>query len=168
MIQETMCQLWGTQEQEVHRACKEYVLLTASRQDIKSGKFKHSYHLIFPQIHLECNSGRLKQLAQKLSKHEGLQARGKNGERLGMIDSKVYSRYQNYRLVESCKKATTWSGVEAAGVLKGSFGEENVNVGLNAFPSNASARSRSAGHGTFNAKRRKRGHVNTEEAKYAP
>jgi hypothetical protein len=67
-----------------------------------TGKYKHSY-VIFPQIYFYGNNGLMKKFVHSLQGDPRLQARGKKGESICMIDDNVYHRDQSFRLVESCK-----------------------------------------------------------------
>ena len=76
-------------------------VLTASRQLPSS--FKHSFHVVFPQLGFRKNHGRMREFAKDLAELPGLQALGRSGEPHSLLDPGVYNRNQNFRLVESWK-----------------------------------------------------------------
>lgn len=81
------------------------VITTASRYS--GGKFKHSFHAVFPSIGFSRNNGILKSFAQHVSSLPELQGLSAKGEPMPIIDTKVYSRNQVFRIVESWKFTDT-------------------------------------------------------------
>ena len=74
---------------------------TASRQS--GALFKHSFHIVFPTIGFHRNNGALKKFVQSLAALPQLQGYDKDGQPMPIVDSKVYSRNQVFRLTESWK-----------------------------------------------------------------
>lgn len=82
--------------------CAQHVvILDGSRSTNNS--YKHSFHLIFPRIGFDCNHGQLRIMAKQLSTLPNMQACGRNGRPQSLLDAGVYTRNQNFRLVESWK-----------------------------------------------------------------
>ncbi len=77
------------------------VVMTASRPSL--GRFKHSFHLLFRNIGFSCNHGILKEWVEKIALLPELQGLNRKGVASSVIDTKVYSRNQVFRLVESWK-----------------------------------------------------------------
>ena len=95
----------GTKRWQIEPKCwASVVVLTASRV-VQTG-YKHSYHLVYPAIGFQRNHGALRAFARELAVMPALQAKGKRGEQLSLLDSKVYNRNQAFRLVESWKYAS--------------------------------------------------------------
>ena len=112
VIKEQLILTWPDKFQHAGHVIEDVIILIASRHvDVCSGvtdgmgtgKYKHSYHVIFPQIYFYGNNGLMKKFVQSLQGDPRLQARGKKGESICMIDGNVYHRDQPFRLVESCK-----------------------------------------------------------------
>jgi hypothetical protein len=81
------------------------VITTASRYSWE--KFKHSFHAVFPSIGFSLNNGIIKSFAQHFSSLPELQGLSAKGEPMPIIDAKVYSRNQVFRIVESWKFTDT-------------------------------------------------------------
>ena len=77
------------------------VITTASRQS--GALFKHSFHIVFPTIGFSRNNGVLKIFVQGLAALPELQGYGKDGQSMSIVDTKVYSRNQVFRMTESWK-----------------------------------------------------------------
>jgi hypothetical protein len=117
-IEEAMCRMWREEmESRGETEIKKEVLI-ASRHDTTANRFKHSYHVIFPEIYCEGNNDRLKDLVKTLGENPQLHRRGKAGQPMCAIDGNVYSKWQNFRMVESCKKTEEWSLGRDVGTLR--------------------------------------------------
>lgn len=81
------------------------VITTASRYS--GGKFKNSFRTVFPSIGFSRNNGILKSFAQHVSSLPELQGLSAKGEPMPIIDTKIYSRNQVFRIVESWKFTDT-------------------------------------------------------------
>tara|TARA_X000000368_G_scaffold262813_1_gene208030 strand:- start:202 stop:1182 length:981 start_codon:yes stop_codon:yes gene_type:complete len=105
VIKEALAYHWQNEFEATSGALDDVVVLTASRhvEDATQRKYKHSYHVIFPQVYFHGNTGAMKSLVQSLQTDPRLQAQGKKGERVCMLDGNVYHMDQPFRLVESCK-----------------------------------------------------------------
>jgi hypothetical protein len=77
------------------------VVTTASR--MTGAVFKHSYHIVFPEIGFSSNSGELKTFAKHLKNLDTMQANNIKLEPTSLIDTSVYSKDQNLRIIESWK-----------------------------------------------------------------
>ena len=77
------------------------VITTASRQ--AGALFKHSFHIVFPTIGFSRNNGVLKNFVQGLAALPELQGYGKDRQMMSIVDTKVYSRNQVFRMIESWK-----------------------------------------------------------------
>jgi hypothetical protein len=77
------------------------VVTTASR--MTGAVFKHSYHIVFPEIGFSSNSGELKTFAKYLKNLDTMQANNIKLEPTSLIDTSVYSKDQNLRIIESWK-----------------------------------------------------------------
>jgi hypothetical protein len=77
------------------------VVMTVSRPSL--GRFKHSVHLLFRNIRFSCNHGILKKWVKKIALLPELQGLNSKGVASSVIDTKVYSQNQVFRLVESWK-----------------------------------------------------------------
>ena len=86
-----------------HGAIQDVVITTGSRP--AKGKFKHSYHLVYPRIGFEWsgNFGGMRTFAQWVVPLQALQALNDKGGNMSLLDVNVYSRDQNFRLTESWK-----------------------------------------------------------------
>ena len=112
-VKEQLIHTWPEKFQDTGHVIEDVIILIASRyvdvivdgcdNGTGTGKYKHSYHVIFPQIYFYGNYGLMKQFVHSLQGDPMLQARGKNGEPICMIDGNVYHRDQPFRLIESCK-----------------------------------------------------------------
>ena len=121
VVKEQLIHTWPEKFQDEGHVIEDVIILIASRHvDVivdgcdngtGTGKYKHSYHVIFPQIYFYGNSGLMKQFVHSLQGDPRLQARGKNGEPICMIDGNVYHRDQPFRLIESYKLKDGSSGV---------------------------------------------------------
>jgi hypothetical protein len=107
-IEETMRSMWQAEMSNGGGRELRKEVLMASRQDLAAKRYKHSYHVIFPEIYCEGNNDRLKELVKTLGENPQLQRRGKAGQPMCAIDGNVYSKWQNFRMVESCKKTEEW------------------------------------------------------------
>ena len=105
VIKEALAYHWKNEFKAAGSALDDVVVLTASIhvEATTQRKYKHSYHVIFPQIYFDGNTGLIKSLVQSLQTDPRLQAQGKKGERVCMLDGNVYHTDQPFRLVESCK-----------------------------------------------------------------
>lgn len=105
VIKEVLTYHWRGEFETTGGALDDVVVLTASRhvEAAAQRKYKHSYHVIFPQIYFDGNTGLMKSLVQSLQNEPRLQALGKRGEPVCMLDGNVYHTDQPFRLVESCK-----------------------------------------------------------------
>ncbi len=81
------------------------VITTTSRYS--GEKFKHSFHAVFPSIGFSRNNDILKSFAQHVSSLPELHRLSAKGESMPIIDTKVYSRSQVFRIVESWKFTDT-------------------------------------------------------------
>jgi hypothetical protein len=117
-IEETMCSMWQAEMSNGGGRELRKEVLMASRQDLAAKRYKHSYHVIFPEIYCEGNNGRLKELVKALGENPKLQRKGKTGQPMCAIDKNVYSKWQNFRMVESCKKTEGWRPGRDVGTLR--------------------------------------------------
>ena len=121
VVKEQLIHTWPEKFQDTGHVIEDVIILIASRyvdvivdgcdNGTGTGKYKHSYHVIFPQIYFYGNYGLMKQFVHSLQGDPMLQARGKNGEPICMIDGNVYHRDQPFRLIESYKLKDGPSGV---------------------------------------------------------
>ena len=113
VVKEQLIHTWPEKFQDAGHVIEDVIILIASRHvdGTGTGKYKHSYHVIFPQIYFYGNYGLMKQFVHSLQGDPRLQARGKNGEPICMIDGNVYHRDQPFRLIESYKLKDGPSGV---------------------------------------------------------
>ena len=121
VVKEKLIHAWSEKFQGADHVLEDVIILIGSRHvDVMvdgcdngtgTGKYKHSYHVIFPQIYFYGNTGLMKQFVQSLQDDPRLQARGKDGKPVCMIDGNVYHRDQPFRLIESCKLKHGPSGV---------------------------------------------------------
>ena len=95
-----------------HEAIQDVVITTGSRP--AKGKFKHSFHLVYPRIGFECNYGEMRKFAQRVAPLATLQALNDKGGAMSLLDVNVYSRDQNFRLTESWKYTTSKVTAELA------------------------------------------------------
>ena len=106
VVQEALLQNWRSAFEAKSGAIDDVIVLTASR-DVgeagRGGKYKHSYHVIFRQVYFYGNTGLMKRLVNSLQGDPRLQAQGKTGEPICMVDGNVYHTDQPFRLVQSCK-----------------------------------------------------------------
>ena len=107
VVKEGLLHNWPEKFEAAESAIDDVVVLTASRLVEGAGnslvKYKHSYHVIFPQIYFYGNTGLMKKFVSSLQDDPRLRARGKQGEPICMVDGNVYHTDQPFRLVESCK-----------------------------------------------------------------
>ena len=82
-------------------ALDDVVLLCSSRF-VGEGKFKHSYHIIFPMIRFH-GTARMKEFVKAMYGDSRLKAFDSRGVAKSMIDAKVYNTNQSFRLIESSK-----------------------------------------------------------------
>ena len=64
----------------------------------KDGGYKNSYHVVYPGMVFESNTGAMRRFAQHLASQECFQVRRPDGKRTSMIDPVPYARWQPYRL----------------------------------------------------------------------
>jgi len=79
----------------------QVVVTTASRS--AGAVYKHSFHINFPRVGFINNHGALRAFARHLSSLDALQAMSANFQPMALIDTSVYSRNQNLRIIESWK-----------------------------------------------------------------
>ena len=79
----------------------QVVVTTASRS--AGAAYKHSFHINFPRVGFINNHGALRAFARHLSSLDALQAMSANFQPMALIDTSVYSRNQNLRIIESWK-----------------------------------------------------------------
>ena len=79
----------------------QVVVTTASRS--AGAVYKHSFHIKFPLEGFVNNYGALRTFARHLSNLDVLQAMNANLQPMALIDTSVYSRNQNLRIIESWK-----------------------------------------------------------------
>ena len=79
----------------------QVVVTTASRS--AGAAYKHSFHINFPHVGFINNHGALRAFARHLSSLDALQAMSANFQPMALIDTSVYSRNQNLRIIESWK-----------------------------------------------------------------
>jgi len=80
----------------------DHVIVTISSR-IDGGVYKHSFHISFPRIGFEKNTGALKNFARHLQSLDVMQATNAKMEPMSLVDTSVYSRNQNLRIIESWK-----------------------------------------------------------------
>jgi hypothetical protein len=103
VVKEALLHNWKEKFEGDESMINDVLILTASRHMDGCSKYKHSYHVIFPQIYFYGNTGLMKKLINSLQTNPMLEAKGKKGEPICMIDGNVYHIDQPFRLVESCK-----------------------------------------------------------------
>ena len=89
VVKEQLIHTWPEKFQDTGHVIEDVIILIASRHvDVivdgcdngtGTGKYKHSYHVIFPQIYFYGNSGLMKQFVHSLQGDPRLQARGEKG-----------------------------------------------------------------------------------------
>jgi hypothetical protein len=79
-IEETMCRMWQAEMSNRGERDLRKEVLTSSRHDLAANRYKHSYHVIFPEIYCEGNNDRLKELVKVLVENPTLQRKGKEGQ----------------------------------------------------------------------------------------
>ena len=110
VVKETLLHNWREKFENLESMIDDIAILIASRfvdvddHSCHNHKYKHSYHVIFPQIYFYGNTGLMKKFVSSLQNDPRLQAQGKKGEPICMIDGNVYHTDQQFRLVESCKR----------------------------------------------------------------
>jgi len=77
------------------------VVITASRS--AGAVHKHSFYINFPLVGFINNHRALRTFARHVSSLDALQAMSENIQPMALIDTSVYSRNQNLRIVESWK-----------------------------------------------------------------
>jgi len=77
------------------------VVTTASR--MVGGVWKHSYHIMYYAIGFRSNCGVLRAFARHLSSLDILQGKNAKMQPMSLIDTSVYSKDQNLRIIESWK-----------------------------------------------------------------
>ena len=100
VIKEALLQAFP-QIKERMDALDDVVLLCSSRF-VGEGKFKHSYHIIFPMIRFH-GTARMKEFVKAMYGDSRLKAFDSRGVAKSMIDAKVYNTNQSFRLIESSK-----------------------------------------------------------------
>ena len=101
MIVTTVQRLASARWSELEQVNLNPVITTASRQS--GALFKHSFHIVFPTIGFSRNNGVLKNFVHVLTALPELQGYGKDGQMMSIVDTKVYSRNQVFRMTESWK-----------------------------------------------------------------
>jgi len=77
----------------------QVVVATASRS--AGAVYKHLFHTNFPRVGFTNNHGALRTFARHLSSLDALQAMSANFKPMALINTSVYSRNQNLRILES-------------------------------------------------------------------